>query len=93
MPGCGEPWKRLKQESDLIDLCLMKVKNVSGSCRSKIQGAGGPPGGPRWALGRGGQAGWLRFKSLPLLPPVRPSCQLPLFPQNVPLGFLGELQL
>lgn len=45
MPSCGEPWKGLKQESDLIDLCLMKVKNDSGSCRSKIQGAGGPPGG------------------------------------------------
>lgn len=40
MPGCGEPWKGLKQESDLIVLCLMKVKNDSGSCRSKIQGAG-----------------------------------------------------
>ena len=52
------------------------------------QGAEGTPGGPRWALGRGGQAGWLGFKRLPLLPPVRPSCQLPLFPQNFPLGFL-----
>ena len=56
------------------------------------QGTEGTPGGPRWALGRGGQAGWLGFKSLPLLPPVRPSRQLPLFPQNFPLGFLGELK-
>ena len=56
------------------------------------QGAEGTPGGPRWALGRGGQAGWLGFKRLPLLPPVRPSCQLPLFPQNFPLGFLENFK-
>jgi hypothetical protein len=32
MPGCEEPRKGLKQESDLIDLCLVKVKNDLGSC-------------------------------------------------------------
>lgn len=32
MPGCGEPRKGLKQESDLIDWCLLKVKNDLGSC-------------------------------------------------------------
>ena len=32
MPGCGEPRKGLKQESDLIDWYLLKVKNDLGSC-------------------------------------------------------------
>ena len=63
--GCGEPRKGLKQQSDRVDLCLVKVMNDLGSCRSGIQGAGGrgTSWGPRWAFSaapiwdEGGRAG------------------------------------
>lgn len=41
MPGCGEPRKGLKQESDLIDWCLLKVKNDSGKLLKQDSGSRG----------------------------------------------------